>query len=197
MIRAFLALDHPAEIDRRLAQVQQSLRRSLHGEIRWVRPEGIHLTLKFLGDIPEADVARTAAAVERAVRGVAPFELAVGGPGVFPDPRRPRVLWLGLTGDIARLVLFQKQLDRALEEIGFAGEERPFRPHLTLARIKAPQGLAGLAAMIERREAEAAVRYVAAGLSLYRSELTPAGAVYTKLRGFVLAAGNAVSAADR
>lgn len=186
-IRAFLALDHPEEIRRGLVRVQEKLRRSLYGEIRWVRPEGIHLTLKFLGDVPESGIAAIAAAVSGAAAGVAPFSLAVGGPGVFPDPRRPRVLWLGLTGETERLARFQRGIDRALESLGFAAEERPFQPHLTLARIKSAQGLSGLQALLDKRESLALGGYRAAGLSLYRSELTPHGAIYTPLRAFPLA----------
>jgi 2'-5' RNA ligase len=186
-IRAFLALDHPAEIRRGLARVQESLRRSVRGEIRWVRPEGIHLTLQFLGDVPASGIDRIAAVVQGATAGEAPFALAVGGPGVFPDPRRPRILWLGLTGEMGRLTRFQEALARALAGIGFPEEERPFRPHLTLARIRSPQGLSGLGPVLEKGYAYAVGPYVATGLSLYRSELTPGGALYTRLKGFPLA----------
>ena len=116
-----------------------------------------------------------------------PFSLSIGGAGVFPDPRRPRVLWLGMNGDVERLLAFQKGLDQSLQEIGFPREERPFRPHLTLGRIKTPRGLIGLARALEKGEEYTAGRFVASGLSLLQSELTPRGAIYTQLKWFPFA----------
>jgi 2'-5' RNA ligase len=186
-IRAFLALDPPGEILREIAVLQDRLRKRLPGDIRWVRPEGIHLTLKFFGDVFEKDLAGIAEVVRERAAGVAPFSLSVGGIGVFPDPRRPRVLYLGMKGDAERLVAFQGELEGALKKIGFPGEERPFRPHLTLGRFRSPAGLAGLAGALEKGGEEAAGRFVASGLDLFRSELTPRGAIYTKIERFPFA----------
>ena len=186
-IRAFLAIDPPDEVIREIGAVQGRLRKLIEGDIRWVRPEGIHLTLKFFGDIFAADVANIAAAAEKAVEKEKPFSLSIGGAGVFPDPRRPRVLWLGMNGDVERLLAFQKGLDQSLHEIGFPREERPFRPHLTLGRIKTPRGLIGLARALEKGEEYTAGRFVASGLSLLQSELTPRGAIYKQLKWFPFA----------
>jgi len=186
-IRSFLALDPPGEILVEIAAIQSRLRKLIQGDIRWVRPEGIHLTLKFFGDIPEDDVDKIAATVEKAAGKESPFALAIGGAGVFPDPHRPRVLWLGMDGDVERLQGFQKGLDRELLRIGFPREERPFRPHLTLGRIRNPKGLIGLARELEKGEEYRAGRFVASGLSLMQSDLTPKGAVYTKLKWFPFA----------
>lgn len=186
-IRAFLAIDPPDEVIREIGAVQGRLRKLIEGDIRWVRPEGIHLTLKFFGDIFAADVANITAAAEKAVEKEKPFSLLIGGAGVFPDPRRPRVLWLGMNGDVERLLAFQKGLDQSLHEIGFPREERPFRPHLTLGRIKTPRGLIGLARALEKGEEYTAGRFVASGLSLLQSELTPRGAMYKQLKWFPFA----------
>jgi len=186
-IRSFLAIDPPEEVLKGIDTVQRRLRKLIEGDIRWVRPEGIHLTLKFFGDIFTADVANIAAVAEKATERESPFSLAIGGAGVFPDPHRPRVLWLGMNGDVERLLVFQKGLDQALHEIGFLREERPFRPHLTVARIKTSRGLIGLTRALEKNEEYSAGRFVASGLSLMRSELTPRGAVYTKLKWFPFA----------
>jgi len=183
-IRSFLALDPPEEVLREIGAVQNRLRKLIEGDIRWVRPEGIHLTLKFFGDISGGDVANIATVVEKAAEGERPFSLAVIGAGVFPDPNRPRVLWLGMNGDVERLLAFQKGVEQALLQIGFPREERPFRPHLTLGRIKTSRGLIGLARALEKGEEYTAGRFVASGLSLIKSELTPRGAVYTKLKWF-------------
>jgi len=183
-IRAFLAIDPPEEILGEIGRIQGRLQRLIRGELRWVRPEAIHLTLKFFGDIPESAVADIAAVVEPAAAGAAPFSLAIGGAGVFPDQRRPRVLWLGMNGDVPRLLLFQQGLEAELGRIGFPAEERPFRPHLTLARIKSPRGLAGLERALEKGEEYGAGEFTASGIALIRSELTPRGAMYTKLKWF-------------
>ena len=183
-IRSFLALDPPEEVLREIGAVQNRLRKLIEGDIRWVRPEGIHLTLKFFGDISGGDVANIATVVEKAAEGERPFSLAVIGAGVFPDPHRPRVLWLGMNGDVERLLAFQKGVEQALLQIGFPREERPFRPHLTLGRIKTSRGLIGLARALEKGEEYTAGQFVASGLSLIQSELTPRGAVYTKLKWF-------------
>jgi 2'-5' RNA ligase len=191
-IRAFLALDHPEAVGRTIAAAQDRLKKCIHGEIRWVRPEGIHLTLKFFGDIPQNAVAEIAAVVEKKAVETQPFALAIGGMGVFPDPHRPRVLWLGMKGELERLLGFQQTLERALQEIGFPSEERPFRPHLTLGRIRpsGPRGLAGLDKALEKDGETAGGEFLAAGISLMQSTLTPQGAIYTRLGGFPLAGLN-------
>ncbi|MBU0651939.1 MAG: RNA 2',3'-cyclic phosphodiesterase [Proteobacteria bacterium] len=180
-IRAFLALDPPEEILREIGRVQDRLRKLIHGDLRWVRPEGIHLTLKFFGDVPENAVVNISTVAGKAAAAVGPFELAIGGTGVFPDPSRPRVVWLGMNGEVAQLATFQQGLERALREIGFPPEERPFRPHLTLGRIKSPKGLTGLTEALEKEKTYTAGLFTASVLSLFQSELTPRGAVYTRL----------------
>lgn len=187
-IRAFLALDPPVEILAEIGRIQERLRKLLHGDIRWVQPEAIHLTLKFFGDIPEGDVAKISAAVGEAAAAAGPFELSVGGVGVFPDRyRQPRILWLGIGGQAARLVTFQKGMERKLQGIGFSLEEQSFLPHLTLARVKTPRELTGLKAVLEKGETMTAGRFTATALGLFKSDLTPRGAIYTRLAAYPFA----------
>jgi len=183
-IRSFLALEPPEEILREIRQVQNRLKKMIHGDVRWIRPESIHLTLKFFGDISENAVANISAVTEKAAAAVRPFELAIGGAGVFPDMNRPRIIWLGMNGDVARLVAFQNELEQTLQGMGFPREERPFRPHLTLGRIKAPKGMTGLADALNKGETFAAGRFKASVLGLFKSDLTPQGAIYTQLAGY-------------
>jgi 2'-5' RNA ligase len=183
-IRSFLALDPPEEILREIGRIQDRLKKIIHGDVRWVRPEGIHLTLKFFGDISENAVVEISAVAGKAAAAVGTFELAIGGAGIFPDMKRPRIIWLGMNGDVARLVTFQKELEHALQEFGFPREERPFRPHLTLGRIKSAKGVTGLAEALRKGETYTAGRFTASGLGLFKSDLTPRGAIYTRLAGY-------------
>jgi 2'-5' RNA ligase len=183
-IRSFLAIDPPEEILREIGRIQDRLKKIIQGDVRWVRPEGIHLTLKFFGDISENAVAEISAVAGKAAAAVGTFELAIGGAGIFPDMKRPRIIWLGMNGDVARLVTFQKELEHMLQEFGFPREERPFRPHLTLGRIKSAKGVTGLAEALRKGETYTAGRFTASGLGLFKSDLTPRGAIYTRLAGY-------------
>jgi len=183
-IRAFLALDPPPEILRTIADIQRALRKNIRGSVSWVRPEGIHLTLKFFGDIAANDVSAVSEVVAGQAIGARPFNLEAKGLGVFPDTRRPRVLWLGIGGEVERLIAMQKAIDQGLEPCGFPKEKRPFQAHLTLARIKSPQGLSGIEDVLTEKKSESAGKFTATGLTLFKSELTPKGAIYTTLGHF-------------
>ena len=183
-IRAFLAMDPPPEVLRRIADIQEVLKKTLRGSISWVRPEGLHLTLKFFGDMAAEDLQPISEVVSGQAAGTRPLHLNIKGLGVFPGIRRPRVLWLDVGGEVARLIALQGILDQGFETCGIKQEERPFRAHLTLARIKSPQGLSGLDKVLEEKEAESAGPFEAKGLILFKSDLTPKGAIYTVLADF-------------
>jgi RNA 2',3'-cyclic 3'-phosphodiesterase len=185
-IRAFLAIAPPKEIHEEMARIQKRLQQAIQGAIRWVRTDSIHLTLKFFGDIGAEDVGPLSATIEKGIRGVAPFSLDIRGVGVFPDARRPRVLWLGTAGDTERLTMTVRNLDRGFADLGFAPEERPFRAHWTLARIKSPQGLTGVARALETERETQAGAFTVNALVLFKSELRPQGAVYTRLAEYAL-----------
>ena len=183
-IRAFLAMDPPPEVLRRIADIQEVLKKTLRGSISWVRPEGIHLTLKFFGDMAADNLPPISEVVSRQAAGMRPLHLNIKGLGVFPGIRRPRILWLGVGPEVARLIALQRVLDQGFETCGIKKEERPFRAHLTLARIKSPQGLSGLDKVLEEKEAESAGSFEAKSLILFKSDLTPKGAIYTVLADF-------------
>jgi RNA 2',3'-cyclic 3'-phosphodiesterase len=183
-IRAFLAMDPPPEVLRRIADIQEVLKKTLRGSISWVRPEGIHLTLKFFGDMAAEDLPPISEVVSGQAAGTGPLHLNIKSLGVFPGIRRPRVLWLGVGGEVARLIALQKVLDQGFETCGVKKEERPFRAHFTLARIKSPQGLSGLDKVLEEKEAASVGPFEAKGLILFKSNLTPKGAIYTVLADF-------------
>lgn len=180
-IRAFLALDPPENILRTIGDLQNRMKKFLKGEIRWVNPKGIHLTLKFFGNISAGDVPVIVDSLRPVTSVTRPFALEIRSAGVFPNASRPRVLWLGMGGETARLVSLQAQIENVLAGAGFPKEDRPFRPHLTLARIKSPKGLAGISNLLETRDGYEAGAFTGGGLTLFKSDLTPKGAVYSQL----------------
>jgi len=183
-IRAFLAIDPPEDVLQRIGALQERLKRKIQGAVSWVRPRGMHLTLKFFGDIPPGEVEGISRAVAPLVAGVSPIHLEVRKMGVFPDSSRPRVLWMGLEGDAHHLMVLQKSIEGALDAQGFPREARPFRPHLTLGRIKTSRGLVGLARSMEEAADWEAGGFIARELFLFKSDLMPQGAVYTKLASY-------------
>jgi 2'-5' RNA ligase len=180
-IRAFLAIEPPENILDAVARLQEKLKREIAGKLSWTRPQANHLTLKFFGDISTADVENIGSAVKKQAASVAPLLLKVEKLGVFPDWRRPRVLWVGTTGDTERLTLLQTKLEADFETLGFPRENRPFRAHLTLARIKIPQSAAGLEEAAKKISNFSAGEFRATELILFQSKLTPQGAIYTRL----------------
>jgi 2'-5' RNA ligase len=181
-IRSFIAIELPQNIQSGLAQIRSELERAEHPFVKWVNPEGIHLTLKFLGNIPFKRVTKVAKAMEEATQGFSPFRLEISGLGAFPNLKQPRVVWVGIKGEIDKLLSLQQNIDSALALLGFAREERPFMPHLTLARIKeraSPAERKSLGELIMSTSLEISYPFEVMDVSLMRSQLTPEGAVYT------------------
>jgi 2'-5' RNA ligase len=190
LIRTFLAIDPSPEIISETAIIQNRLKNIIQGNIRWVRPEGIHLTLKFFGNLSAQDIVKISEVAGKNVAVIKPLALEVNSIGVFPDLTRPRVLWLGMDGDVNPLVALQKKIDRDLQPCGFKREENPFHPHLTLGRIRSHRGLVGLGKVVESTDDYYhAGKFYAEGLTLFKSDLTPKGAVYTKLSYFPFSGG--------
>lgn len=187
MIRSFIALDLPEDTRKRLAALQELLKRS-RARVRWVNPSSIHLTLKFLGNIHPTQVDDIAATAALTVRNEHPLTLYAKGLGAFPSLRKPRVIWVGLQGQVERLGGIQARLEKALQPLGFAPEKRPFRPHLTLGRIKDRGGLENLVDALAALDVPEFNSFDADEIILYKSDLRPTGAIYTKLHRIPLAA---------
>ena len=179
-IRAFIAIDVPEPVLRAIAEAQDTLRGS-GLKIRWVRKEGIHLTLKFLGDIDSDDVEKIRAGMGRATKAFSPVTMRADGLGVFPDLRRPRVVWVGLSGDIEALRALQRDLESQLNGLGFPKEKRPFKGHLTLGRVKGRLDRMKLREALEALGDFRTESFSAQSLVLFQSELRPDGAVYSRL----------------
>ena len=185
-IRAFLAIDPPEDILQAMSRLQEKLKREIGGRISWTKPPGQHLTLKFFGDISAEDVNNICSAVQKRIVSESKQNLKVEKLGIFPDARRPRVLSCGVTGDTERLCTLQKKLDGDFAAIGFPVEERPFRAHLTLARIKDSRGITGISEALTKYGTFTAGEFNCTELILFQSRLTPQGAIYTKLAEFTL-----------
>ena len=185
-IRAFLAIDPPEDILQAISRLQEKLKREIGGRISWTKPQGQHLTLKFFGDISTEDVKNICSAVQNRVTSEPSLNLKIEKLGVFPGARRPLVIWCGVTGDVENLSVLQRKLDSDFAGIGFPGENRPFRAHLTLGRIKDPSGLTGISEALTKYNAFAAGEFICTKLILFQSRLSPQGAIYSKLAEFAL-----------
>lgn len=186
IIRTFIAIELPAVILDKIRMVQTGLKKTIHGMIRWVRPENIHLTLKFLGDVSLSDIESIKRAMALKTIDFPPFNLEVRGLGSFPDVTRPRVIWLGINGDTGALLAMQKEIDEELSCLGFPKDDRPFRPHLTLGRVKVSKGIIGLARAVEDGGTLAAGTFGVEKVIMFKSELLSQGAIYKKLAVFPL-----------
>ncbi len=191
MLRLFIAASLSPEVVQALAEAQGQLKRRLAGmPLSWTRPEGIHLTLKFLGDTEPKRVEAITAALRQAAAPHAPFTVTVGGFGCFPNPRRANVLWVGIADPEGRLGRLAASVDRATAALGWEPERRPFTAHLTLARVKreaAAEQQRALGEMLPAISLPAVMGTVAIDrIHLIRSELNPQGSIYTPLSGTML-----------
>ena len=195
MLRAFVAVDLDADSRKALARAQEQAkdrtmrevsRLAPQARIQWVRLDSIHLTLKFLGEIADTRVEEIRRTLAATIQAQARFSVEVGGFGVFPDLRAPRVLWVGVSGhrdQVTSLARLAADVDSGLDALGFPREVRPFSPHLTLARIKEQSREVGKAlaesGLMAQTESLGSLKVDA--VALIRSDLKPSGAVYTRL----------------
>jgi 2'-5' RNA ligase len=185
-IRSFLAFELPPEIKTMVTRVYEDARRS-NLDVRWVRPEGIHLTVVFLGNIQAGDLEALGNEVGRVCSDFSSFQIALEGIGCFPNPRNPRVIWLGLVGHIERMALFRDRLQEPLLAFGVKEERRSFKPHLTLGRFKKPlKDQPPLLKLMEKHKDLTSPAFPLHELVLFKSDLNPGGAVYTKMLSWPL-----------
>lgn len=178
-MRTFIAIDLPGNIKEELAALQGEMRRA-GADISWTRPENIHLTLKFLGEIDKKILGE----IEQLCRACAdrhePFGLHLHGTGFFPNPRHPRVLWAGLAGAVEAVEQLQEEIDAAMEALGFEREEKDFRPHLTLGRIRSNKNIRELQAIAESYSLPE-LSFEVGEVVIMKSDLHPQGASYSQL----------------
>ena len=179
-LRLFIALELPPDVRRHLREVVDSL--GALPSVRWVRSEGIHLTLKFLGNTPQARVPKLTAGLDACIAGVPALQLTTTHAGTFGG-KNTRVIWVGVGGETSRLSTLAGAVDEMAERLGFPGENRDFRAHLTLGRVREEaspadrQAIRDAVAQLSLRE----VPFDADEVTLFRSELREGGAVYSAL----------------
>lgn len=180
MIRSFIAITIPEEVKEVLAGLVQGLK-PIFPKISWVKPENMHITLKFLGNIREEDIGQIKQIMAKSCTDISPFSLQGQALGVFPTVNRARVIWTGLHGETALLEKLYLALETGLAQIGFAKEERPFRPHLTLGRIKTRAKPKPLLEAIHQYQTFSTPSFTVKEIVLFKSTLHPQGARYTVL----------------
>ncbi len=183
LVRAFVAIDIPnAECERAFA-VSKRLRKA-GVRVSWTPPERMHLTLRFLGEVAPAVIARIAERLETEYAGVEPFPLRLEGAGAFPNAREARVIWVGLAPLAGPLEQVQEAAESAAREAGLKREKRQFRPHLTVGRVRDPKKAGALAALIHEERNFSGDEFTVSSVSLYESQLTPSGPIYNRLHEF-------------
>lgn len=179
--RVFCAVELPDTVRARLQKHITRLREAVpEAAASWTRVENIHLTLKFFGNVAVDQIARISEAASRAVTNYESFQFEIGGTGVFPKPSRAQVLWIGVSDPSGKLLALQSELESEFAKDGFAKEDRAFKPHLTIARIRKPEGARRLAdthLKMSFKPAEITVDE----LILFRSELSSKGSKYTAI----------------
>ena len=186
MIRAFVAIELPPPLKGFLAELGGRLLQEVpSGTLQRVRPDGIHLTLKFLGPIPESRLPQIDSQLEVWLRHQPGFQVQVGGLGCFPNLLHPRVVWVGARSPGGELDQLQREIDQRLSIIGFSAEDRPFSGHLTLGRVRPSvrgDQLKQIGSTVGRMEETEHKSLEVGGVCLFQSDLRPTGAVYTRLR---------------
>lgn len=183
-IRSFIAIELPEDVKSGLRRLQEVLKSPRYTFVKWVAPESIHITLKFLGNISFQKVTEITRVMEQASQGVKPFCLEIAGVGAFPNLGQPRALWLGIKGEVDKLVAWQERIDSSLALLGFARETRPFTPHLTLARLRENvtfRERRDFGELIMKTPVEVNYAVKVNSLALMKSLLLPSGAVYSRL----------------
>ncbi len=188
MLRSFIAIELSETLKNELARLQQELKKC-GADVRWVKPENIHLTLKFLGDIEEQIVEDVVKIIQGTCSTFKPFSLDIKGTGLFPNPRSPRALWVGVNGS-EDVIRFQGEINDRMSALGFKREKRRFTPHLTLGRFKSPQDKDPLLEKIVLLKNRSLGRMNVLTISLMQSELSPAGAQYRRLADIPLGPGS-------
>jgi len=180
MIRAFIAVQIPEEIKDMFGEIQRRLKPS-GADVRWVKPGNTHVTLQFLGNTPVEKLDQLKSALGLAAASHSGFEVSIEGLGVFPNERRPRVLWIGVSQGADSLGALQSSVSRETKKLGFKPERRGYSPHITLGRVKSPKNVEKLMRLLDADREFLAGTFRAGEIHLIRSVLSSEGATYSTL----------------
>jgi 2'-5' RNA ligase len=183
-VRSFIAIELPDELKAGLTRLQEKLKTDVQYPVKWVNPNSIHLTLKFLGNIPADTTDDITEAMEAAARGISPLHLEVKDLGVFPNIKRVQVIWVGISGEVDRLGQLQQRIESNLAPLGFTPESRSFTPHLTLARLRdraSPDERQRVGQLIASTRFETTYSITVDAVNLMKSQLTREGAIYNRI----------------
>ncbi len=185
VVRTFVAVLLADELRNEISEVQKQVKR-LAPNVKWVAPESFHVTLKFLGNVPEDALGPVFAAVEEAAKSFAPFELSISGLGAFPNAKNARVVWVGIEDGRHELAGLASAVDAKVASLGFPREERGFKSHITIGRVKTSRRLDDLARGIGEIDAADVGRQIVPSVAVMQSDLRPDGPIYTPLKTIAL-----------
>jgi 2'-5' RNA ligase len=190
-IRAFIAIELPSAIKVTLKNLETRLKQPALDPVKWVEPDNIHLTLKFLGNIMTSQVPTVTSAMKSASQTISPFELQIANLGVFPNIKRVQVIWVGLKGEIETLATLQKYVDSELQKLGHSPDIRTFSPHLTLGRVRDTAHSSkkeALGRLITATKIDSAPVFTVRCLNLMQSRLSASAPQYTCLESIEIPA---------
>ena len=182
LIRAFIAVELPIGLKKELSDLEAQLKKNSPPVVKWVDPNSIHITLKFLGEISEDSIEELMLAIEESAQGNLRFQLEVRGLGAFPNLEHPQILWAGVKGELEKIIQLQKSIESNTEQLGFPRESRVFSPHLTLGRVRdeaRPKERQRLGKLLTDTTFTALHNIDVDAVNLMKSQLTPGGAVYS------------------
>jgi 2'-5' RNA ligase len=182
LVRAFIALELPAELKKELAELEVQLKKNSPPVVKWVDPNSIHITLKFLGEVSEDSIDELMLAMEESVREVSLFKLEICEVGAFPDLNRVQVVWVGVKGDLAQISRLQQRIESNTGQLGFPRESRFFTPHLTLGRVRNGASVnerQRLGKVLADTKFAALHNVDVSAVNLMKSQLTSNDAIYT------------------
>jgi 2'-5' RNA ligase len=179
-MRTFIAIEIPQGTKQQMTEVQRRLKNA-GIEAGWPRPEGMHLTLKFLGEVLDSQIADIKSALAAAVHGIGRFWLDIGGAGAFPNPKTARVVWTGVSGNLEKLKILQAAVEDAMAGLGLERENKAFTPHITLGRIKYIRSKESWLRALDEVKDIKLPGFEVTAVSLMKSELKRTGAEYTEI----------------
>jgi 2'-5' RNA ligase len=179
-IRTFIAVELPQEIQGKLGQFQSDFKESVP-DVRWTKYGNIHLTLKFLGDVPLSKIDKIGEALRKVAARFPSFTMSLAGIGAFPNSRKPRVIWVGVKKGADELKDIARAIESFMKRLGFPPEKRRFSPHLTVGRIRHLKNPVAMAEALDKSEVGELGEFTVKRISLIKSQLDPAGSIYTTL----------------